>query len=780
MKYPLSLIKKYITPQHSAEEIGDILTNLGCEVEEISNTSFPFTDIVIGKIVSIAPHPNADALRILQVSTGDETHQLICKDPSAKENMIVAVALDGSTLPGITIKKTKLRDVSSDGMLPSEHELGVGPDNSTIYTLPHDAPLGTNLASYLYDPAYTIGFTPNLGHARSSRGLARELAAYSALSLNEENHTPSGTEEPTISINSQCEEVHQFVAQKMSIKIGPSPFWLRRVLQVAGLRSINNVVDVTNYVLLVLGQPMHAFDAHQIPNGSLELKISSGKGTLTTLDDQEIPFPKGVLLITDDQNVPLSFAGVMGGKKSSVTEETTQIILEAGTYDPSLIRKSSKLVGIRTASSSQFEQGTDPNLPYDAVNLAVSLLTQMGGIVKEKSIGLHQKTTPPHTVSCQLSRIQSLLGVAVPQSEVIDIFQRLGFTTQSDSDEIKVDVPAFRTDINQEIDLIEEVARIYGYNNIPHDHRQIHLSVQEDSPLFLIEKRSRDIFLKLGLQETIYCDLIDPKHCQSANYTQTIAVKHPKSQEQSVLRPSLLFGQIKGIVTNKNVAIHDYNAFEIGNIHYYSEGVPQERLTAAIMLSGNSTPYHYGSKPQPTNFYDLKGLIEAFFGQLTNAPALFTPSKEEVLHPNIQAEVHVNEHLVGYIGKVHPEILLSLDCESTNAFFAHLDLEVIAHLQQQKKEFTSPIRYPSSTRDATFSVDKDTQLGTVIDLIHKQNPPILRDVFCLDLYHDPNTPDRKNLTLRFIYQDAHKTLKDQYVEKLHTSLIKKIEEKISL
>lgn len=780
MKYPLSLIKKYVSIDQSATEVGDTLTSLGCEVEEISNTTFPFTNVVIGKILSIDPHPNADSLRVLKVSVGKDTKQIICGDPSAQLHDIVAVALDGSTLPGIKIKQTKLRGVESQGMLPSEHELGIGPDNSTIYTLPSEAPVGTPLNDYLYDPTYTIGFTPNLGYARSARGLARELAAHGSLSFNDPEIPLCSTNSSTISLHSDCDKVTQFVAQKLTVSVKPSPYWLKRALQKAGLRSINTVVDVTNYVLLLLGQPMHAFDADSVPSSTLCLTTSQHNGSLATLDDQVIDYPKGVLLITDKNKHPLSFAGVMGGKDSSVTESTKTIILEAGTYCPSLIRKSSKLVGIRTDASSQFEQGTDPNLPYIAVNLASTLLQSMGAEVKEKAVGLHNNVTPPHTIHCNLSYIQTLLGTPIPQCEVTDIFSRLGFIVSSSDEEYNVKVPAFRNDLTSDIDLVEEVARIYGYNNIPHNSRKIHLSLNQDSPQFIIEQKTRSALINQGLQETIYCSLIDPKYCEKHGFTEPIKVMHPKSNEQSVLRPTLLFGQLNGVLTNRNVGMHNYHAFEIGRIHFYSEGKPQERLCAAMLLSGEHTPYHHAPKPQNTDFFDLKGHIEELFLQLTHTIPQITPSKEPLLHPNIQAQIQINNSLVGCFGQVHPEVAASFDLQHTPLFFAHIDLEVLSHLHQEPLCFSPPIKYPSTTRDATLTLKEDTSFASILDIIQKHGSPILKHVFCLDVYRSPSEPNQKKLTIRFIYQDPHKTLKDQYVEKTHMALIKQIEKNNTL
>jgi len=489
MRIPLSWLQEFLPINKTNEEIADILTLAGLEVDAISKTPISFANVVVGEVLEAAQHPDADKLRVAQVSTGKETLQIVCGAPNCRPGIKVAVALVGATLDDpegktLKIKKGKLRGVESQGMLCGAEELCLPGDSDGIMELDPELTLGTPLESLYQDTIFEISLTPNLGHCMSIIGVARELAALTATQLEESKYDQGGTKESSLRVHIGTSECRRYVGRKLTnVTVGPSPTWLSTRLEQAGVRSINNVVDVTNYVMLELGQPMHAFDAELVAGDALFVKNASESEELTTLDEVKRHVPKGALLIYDTVK-PLAIAGVMGGFSSSISEKTHSIILESADFDPSSVRRSSKALNLRSESSARFEKGIDPLLQEKAVLRASMLLQEVAGAqIEEASIDEVQTPYEKRTVAFSADRCNKLLGTQLSEGEMKTLFSQLEMAFTGG----KVTVPSYRNDVQKEIDLIEEIARMYGYNSIPRKQPVYTTSDIPHDPIYLLK-----------------------------------------------------------------------------------------------------------------------------------------------------------------------------------------------------------------------------------------------------------------------------------------------------
>lgn len=759
MLIPLSLIKSFIQLDMPPAKIGEILTLLGIEVDHIYNEVPPFAGVVVGEVVSAERHPDAKNLQIAKVSDGKQTYTLVCAAPNCRAGLKTAFARLGAVIGDMRIEKATIRGIESSGMLCAASELKVGADDGGIIELPQEMKAGEDLVHVLWDPVFELSLTPNLGHCMSALGVARELSASLQFPLHREK--TSMTHAP---LNKEI-VVHNFELCPRymcclieGVKVGPSPFWLRRQLEACGQKSINNVVDVANYIMMKVGQPLHAFDADLLEGQKIEVGPAKHLEKFLGLDGVEREVPAGSLLIFDAKK-PVAIAGIMGGANSAVSDKTTRVLLEAAYFDPISVRNTSRKIGLRSESSQRFEKGVDIVGVEEALHEAAKLL---GGRVL--GVADVKKGFTPRVISYRTDRINQLLGTKLSATEIEEIFQRLGFKTKDN----KAEIPSFRNDVTEEIDLVEEVARIYGYNNIEKGVPHIATSQIPNDPVFVYENELRRRLVGCGLTEFLTCDLISPKLadvCRAITPASMELLKaaYSKSEEYSILRTSLLPGLLQ--VAKRNIDQKNLNmaAFEMGRIHFMQNGKVVEIPMVAILLSGKGESSHWSRKASDFDFFDLKGMIE----NIVNST--FKPSKHLTFHPGRQADICSGDLTVGSLGEVHPALLEQFDINQ-RVLYAELDLLHLMKLRKTHLRIMPLSQFPSSERDWTLPLDPKLAIERIFQVILSEQLPLLEKVELIDLYM-PEGSDKKNATFRFTYRDLAKTISFEEVEHEHAKIM---------
>lgn len=790
MRIPLNWLNEFIETKQTPDQIGKTLTMAGLEVDAIEKISLPCELVIVGKVIDSHKHPEADQLTIASVSDGKQTYQVVCGAPNCRPGIKVAFAVIGASLTDedgkvFKIKKSKLRGVESSGMLCSAKELGLSDEDHQIIEFSEDLKEGTDLKDLYGDTVFEISLTPNLGHCSSILGVARELSASSgihyrlpAVQLTEENQP--ATSAVTVKVENQKGCPRYACRVMRDVTIGPSPDWLKKRLEAAGVRSINNVVDVTNYVMLELGHPLHAFDADQLQGNTLIIKNARQGEKFTTLDGKERMLEETDLMICD-QEKSVAIAGVMGGLHSEVTDTTKNLVLEAASFAPSIIRRTSKRLGLMTDASKRFERGCDPNILGLALDRAASLIQQVaGGKVYKGIVDIATGPFPKKEVACRLSRINKLLGTLLSAGEVESIFARLECSSHWDgNDTFLVKVPTYRNDINEEVDLIEEVARTYGYDNITKPTAFFQSSKIPHAPIYVFEKEIRNRLISQGLQEFQTCDLIGPSLLTVVHGTEKmepswVKVLNPTSIEQSVLRTSLLPGLLQVVKYNWDHQNHDIAGFEIGSVHFKEGDRYREQSVAAIVLSGKSFPHHWNEKSKNFDFYDLKGMLETLFAEL-RIDVTFKSKNLSMLHPGRQSSVYADSLEIGSFGEIHPSALRRLDVPQP-ILFAEINLHDLMQVRVKTDTQMQQIPvYPGSERDWTLTLQEAIPVEKVLDAVKAQSSRLLENVSLQDIYRsDKLGKGLKNVTLRFFYRDRTKTISQEKVDSEHGRIVENV------
>ena len=787
MKVPLSWLKDYLNVNLASAQIAKLFTSLGLEVDAITPINLDCTNVVVGKVTSAEKHPNADKLKIALVSDGLDLFQVVCGAPNCREGLVTAFAKLGSVLHDkdgkeFAVKAAKIRGVESSGMLCSPFELGLSDEHEGIIEFASHLKEGTDVASLYNDTIFDISLTPNLNHCGSIFGAARELSTIvegqltpPAVSVNENS---SERIESAVKVTIQNQEKCPRYRCRLikNVKVAASPDWLKARLEACGLRSINNVVDITNYVLLELGHPLHAFDFDLLEGHEIVVRTATEGEQFTTLDEKTRKLTTDDLLICD-KNKPVCIAGVMGGLNSEVSFKTTNVLLESAYFQPGSIRRTSKRLGLQTDSSKRFERGTDPNGLQFALDRAAMLIQQVaGGEMAQGTIDACNTTFPELQIPCRLERINMLLGTRLSVNEVEEIFRRLNFHYRWNGQAFEVTVPTFRVDIKEEIDLIEEVARVYGYDNIPKAAAKYCATEMPNTPVFHFEREVREGLVRAGLQEFLNCDLIGP---YLLNIVQdsimdkeaTIKVLNPTSIEQSILRTSLLPGLLQVVKSNFDQQNHDISGFEVGRIHFKTGDQYKEQTVAAVILTGKSAPHYWEAKPTDVDFYHLKGIVENLFEALGLVQVSFKPAQQSIFHPGRQAAIFVGDLEVGMMGEIHPAVQRRLD-STQKILFSEFNLHDLIPLRDPVRMMQSIPVYPASERDWTITLKETTPIEQVMQVI-KSIPSKLLETFSVkDLFRsDRLGADKKNVTFHFIYRDKEKTLEQPVVEAEHEKIV---------
>jgi phenylalanyl-tRNA synthetase beta chain len=789
MKVSLSSLKEYIDVNLSTHDLCQVLTLGGIEVDEVIETPLKFSNVVAATILEVVSHPNSDHLKVLKVSNEKETLQIVCGAENCRAGMRVALAQIGAILyfndKSIKITKSKLRGIESHGMLCGADELGLSDSADGIFELSDQIEEGTDLKEIFKDTVLQLSLTPNLGHSMSVYGIARDLSAllqiplkFPSFSLQEEEVSIENLIKVELLDQTQCERYACRMLQ--GISVGPSPLWLQKKLEQAGFRSVNNVVDVGNLILQELGQPLHIFDYQTIAEHTLQITSTTPFSELETLDSVTRLIPPGVLMICDREK-PLAFAGVLGGKSSAVSDKTSDVLIEAAYFTPQSVRKSSKWLKTKTDSSQRFEKGTDPNFIPKTLDYAVYLLQKVaGGKIVKGMIDQKTSSFPPKEIICRPKRINHILGTQLNPSDIFKILFSAGMhVTEQSVEQFQVLVPFFRHDLNFEIDLIEEIARLYGYNNIVQT-APVHIS----SPLlhcaaYQLEKQLRTYLLEEGLQEFITCNLISPGQSKRTSENTlpssfSIPVLHSRSLDQSVLRSSLLPGLLQVVKHNYDRENQDLSGFEMGKIHFHLKDEYIEQSAIGMILTGKSSPYHIDPKPRAWDFFDLKGIIENLCALLHVEPIRFSPSHLHNFHPNRQAIIMCQDSIIGSLGELHPRHSSELGIEQ-RIYFAEINIEELTPFIKQTSFVKPLISFPGSERDWTITIADKTPIGSILEIIKTNSSSLLEKITLLDLYKSSQIgKDRKNITFRLFYREKLKTIAFETVEKEHSRIIETV------
>lgn len=793
MKLVLSWLREFLPINLSPEEISHALTMGGLEVEALHEVVPAFSGVVVGEVRSVRRHPQAEKLVIAQVFDGKEEHQVVCGASNCREGVVVPFAKPGAVVGGKTLQVAKLRGETSNGMLCAADELGLSDTPSDgLLILSGREVIGSDFAESLRDWVFSIALTPNLGHCASVFGVARELSALTGLPLPAVDarmaqcplrESPPSTaskisvkvEDSTLCPSYTCRMVDH-------VKVGSSPYWVQRRLELSGLPVISNVVDITNYLLTEWGQPLHAFDASHVAGHEIVVRSAREGEHLTTLDGKNRTLQPDQLLICDREK-PLALAGVMGGLQSGVTPETKTVLLESAYFLPSAIRRSSKCAALSTEASRHFERGVDPYLLHWMLHVGAFYLQEWaGGQVRSGVVEVACDAFPPREIPCRVSRVNALLGHHFATGEIENVWKRLGFAYSWDRKEtFMVTVPAYRHDINAEIDLVEEVARIYGYGHFKKQAAPYAASTMPHAPIFLFEKRVRQRCLASGLQEFLTCDLIGPALLEAVQGSgfddsdlKTVRVLNPTSVDQSILRRSLLPGLLNVVKTNLDQGNRQICGFELGRTHFRQEPLFKEEAVLGIVMSGLSRPTHWDRKATETDFFDLKGVVENILTGLGAESVTCVDGAIETLHPGRRAVLFVERGEIGLLGEVHPDVLRRIGI-SERVYFAEINLHALHQVLKDQQPMQPLPIYPGSERDWTCTVPIHFSFDALLSPLKELKTPLLEKVALIDLYRGDQVEEGKqNLTLRFLYRDREKTIQQETVDSQHAAVIEAI------
>lgn len=794
MKFSVKWLQEWVEKKLEITSLVDQLTMIGFEVEAI--TSLPkLNHVIIGHVLTAEKHPNADRLKICSVAISQSKPlTIVCGAPNARADIKVAVALEGAILPNnIIIKKSKIRGVESCGMMCSERELGLPENISGILELPQDAPVGQDIQTYLEldDHVLELNITPNRGDCLSILGMAREVAAINDTNLVfptiPEEAFPNTTE-TKISIRiSEPSACPHYVARVIgNITQAETPLWIKNRLQKSGINSISPIVDVTNYVMLELGQPLHAFDLTQIKTG-IEVRYATPGESLTLLDNKNIVLEKNHTLVIADAEKALALAGIMGGINSGINKNTKDIFLESAFFSPENIAITSQQYGLGTDSSYRFVRGVDPTLQIKAIERATQLILAISGGIPGSINEVKGNIPKNEPIILRPKRIKRILGLDIPEETALAILKQLGMLVEKDHDKWLVTSPAHRFDIQQEIDLIEELARIYGYKEIPIKAPIAPLVVlpriMESDATMLNINRVRSLLVDRGYHEAITYSFVDPQ-LQSLLDPEhkPIAITNPISQEMSVMRTSLLPGLITALIHNQNRQQERVRIFETGIC--FKEDSQLQMLGGVV--SGLYNPLQWGEAKRLVDFFDVKGDLETIL-RLNHGQFNFAKCQNTNLHPYRSANVYLKNELIGYVGELHPQITKTLKLKS-NAYVFELDFTFLA--QATLPRFKAISKFPSVSRDLAIIIGANIsseQISTFIKEIAKrlQNNPnsknedyidqINLDVITFDLYQGEHVEKgNKSLALRLTFQHSSRTLTDDEISNLFTQIVKEL------
>ncbi|EXB69213.1 phenylalanine--tRNA ligase subunit beta [Acinetobacter nosocomialis] len=783
MKISENWLRTWVNPAIDSDTLSDQLTMLGLEVDELAPVAKPFTGVVVGEVLTVEQHPDADRLRVTTVNIGSgEPLQIVCGAPNVRAGMKAPVATIGAVLPGdFKIKKGKLRGVESQGMLCGASEIDLEDKIDGLLELPADAPVGVNIRGYLKldDNVIDISITPNRGDCFSIRGIAREIAVINQLQMNEpeiKSVDATITDEKKVVISTEgAPRYLGRVIKNVNVKAA-TPEWMEQALARSGIRTHSILVDVTNYVLMELGQPMHGFDLAKI-EGTVEVRQAKPQEKLQLLNDQEVELQEDVMVIADDQKA-LAIAGIMGGLASSVTDDTTDIFLESAFFAPLAIAGRARRFGLHTDSSQRYERGVDFELPLIAMNRASQLIQELAGgefgpiTIAEKSDLLPKR----EAIELKQAQVDQLLGYQVAAEFITDALTRLGceVTVKADG-EWSVVPPSHRYDMAIYQDLIEEVARIDGYDNIQISLPSMDVQLVKYQDRFEIAQL-RQTVVTLGYQEAISFSFADAKLEKQLNpQVNPLMLANPISSDLAAMRSTLLSSLIPCVQYNLNRQQSRVRFFELGLRFDYQDANSIQDLrqipTLALIAVGSREPESWHAKPQPMDFFDFKGEVEEVLAA-GRVKVEYVRSERSWLHPGQSAEILVDGKSIGYLGRLHPSLENELDLSTT--WVAELDQAAV--LQSYVSNFTELSRFPSVRRDIALLISDNINVRDIQQLIEKTGGELLDSTWLFDVYTGQGVEEgKRSLAFALLWQHPSRTLEDAEIKSGMDNIIQVLE-----
>ena len=763
-------LREWVSPDLSTEELAHQITMAGLEVDAIDPVAGVFSGVVVAEIVSAEQHPDADKLRVCQVNTGAETVQIVCGAPNARAGLKAPLAVVGAVLPGdFNIKAAKLRGMESQGMLCAEQELGLSDASDGLMELAADAPVGTDIRDYLQldDKVIEIGLTPNRADCLGVAGIAREVGLLNSLPVNPLVYSKVGesiadTFPVELQAKDRCPRYVGRIIKGVDVS-RPSPLWMQEKLRRCGIRSIDAVVDVTNYLLLELGQPMHAFDYDKLQGGIVVRNAVAGE-TLELLDGQTVELKADTLVIADSSG-PVAMAGIMGGQATAVGEATANIFLEAAFFTPDLLAGKARSYGLHTDSSHRFERGVDFQLQVEAIERASQLLLDIVGGEAGPLIEVASAENLPARpdVTLRAARIEKLLGFSMQASEVERILSGLGLGVTASDEGWNCSVPSWRFDIAIEADLLEELARVYGYNRLPVTHIRGDLVMPAREETALSKRSLRRHLAARDYREAITYSFVEPRLQQLFDpELQPVALSNPISADMAVMRTSLLPGLLGAVLRNTKRQQPRVRLFETGLRFVPGEQGLQQIPTLAMVLTGGRQEESWAGTPDTSDFFDLKGDLQSLL-QMTRAPQefAFEPVSRPGLHPGQTANITRLGQVVGYIGALHPTVSAELGLVSS-LYVCEIDLAAV--LQGELPAFNEISKFPEVRRDLAVVVDKSVPSAELMENVRAVAGTYLTDLRLFDVYEGKGIdPKRKSLALGLTFRDQSRTLDEEDV-----------------
>lgn len=779
-------LRELVNPSVTTEELVEQLTMAGLEVDSVEPAAAEFSGVVVGEVVAMEQHSNADKLRVCQVAVGEtEPLQIVCGASNVRVGLKIPAALVGAVLPGdFKIKKSKLRGELSLGMLCSEKELGLAADADGLMELFSDAPVGTDIREYLAlnDKIIELDLTPNRADCLSVEGVAREIAVLNKMDWTVVDFAAAEiTHDETVEVKVEATEACPRYLGRLIKSVNPNaetPLWMQEKLRRSGIRSLGPLVDVTNYVLLELGQPLHAFDAEKL-TGAITVRVGKKDEELALLNDQTIKLDGVALVIADDKEA-LALAGVMGGENTSVTDQTKDIFLECAFFTPITIAGKARQFGLHTDSSHRFERGVDFTLQQRAIERATQLIIDItgGSVGPLTEVTTNDALPKRNAVTLRQQRIEKVLGISMANDAVSEIFEGLGMQVEAVTEGWDITPPGCRFDIEIEADLLEEVGRIYGYNNLPNSSLLMRSELGEAEEAVLPIHRIEDLLVDKGYQEAITYSFVDEAIQKVvAPNDEFIRIKNPISSELSVMRTTLWCGLLNAALYNTKRQQNRVRLFETGLRFLKRDGETiQQRMLSGLAL-GSVYSEQWSEKSRKVDFFDLKGDLEALF-QLTDSKVQFITTKYSSLHPGQSAEIFsAKGELIGLIGMLHPTLEKQLGFE-TPVFLFELDLEQV--FKKQIPQFEALSKFPSVRRDMALIVEEKITVSTITDCIYDCNEKIIKDVLIFDIYRGEGVDEGyKSVALSLILQDSSQTLTDSEIDAIFSKVLNALQNNIN-
>ncbi len=813
MKVSLKWLRDYVDIKLTPEELAERLTMAGLEVKGIQTMGGTWDNVVIGEVIALNPHPNADRLKLATVDLGTEQVSTVCGAPNIGLGQRVTFArigarlIDPHTGEAIVLEPAEIRGVASEGMVCSEKELGISDRHEGILVLSPEAPIGTLLGAYLGDVIFDLDVTPNRPDCLSVIGIAREIAALTDEPL---RLFPIHYEELEDSIDSfaavdiaDSDLCPRYCASLITgIKLASSPGWLQQRLNSCGMRPINNVVDVTNYVMLEYGQPLHAFDYHKLKGRQIIVRRAGSGETITTLDGSERALTPDILVIADKEEA-VAIAGIMGGLDSEVTDKTDAILLESANFNQATIRRGCSHLQVQSEASIRFDKGLNSKLPLIPLKRATQLLLELaGGRAAKGIIDVYPRKSKPKPILLSAQEVKRLSGLKVNIDEILKVLKALGFECQEDDSgsQISVSVPYWRSDVKYSADLVEEIVRIIGYEKIPitrlgsplpQQKSKLSPSAQQSN----LKEKLRNILAGFGFQEILTYSLVSLEKLQKLSpklelNISPLKVANPMTREQEYLRTSLRAGLLSTLAHNQKFEQEGIRVFEIGKVFLpqhppviASEAkqsqeereLPQEKEMLCAMLSGSRAELSWQADKETLDFFDVKGIVENLLNQL-GLKASFNIGDDEILFPGRGADIIVEDDKVGIVGDVHPMVAQAFEL-SNAVCFMEVDVEKLLTMITGTKKYQPLSRFPSVTRDIALVIDEQVSYQTVENII--RSFPLVKHVTLFDLYRGEQIPKgKKSFAIRIVYQSPKHTLTDEEVDQTQEQMLSRLHQEL--